>query len=138
PVFALAAAFAVVAFASTSWSGAAASTAEHAAALAALLAAAGSLAAAAFGRPETVRALLAAVLTGTAAVAVGGLLVLAFRHDRAIASATTSLPARYQGLGGGPDTAMMVMAVGLPLALWAFSDARRRLMRLAAACVLLL
>src|SRR5918995_1653920 len=44
------------------------------------------------------------------------LTVLAAFHAGAVTPATTEFPARYQGLGGGPNTATMVMALGVPLA----------------------
>jgi hypothetical protein len=86
------------------------------AALGLVFAAAGALAAAASVQPEAAQRVLDGVAAGAALVALGGLLVLLFRHDRAIAPATTSLPARYQGLGGGPNTATMLLAVALPTA----------------------
>ncbi|MEP6978492.1 MAG: O-antigen ligase family protein [Thermoleophilia bacterium] len=123
---------------SAAWSSRPLSTAAHAASFIVLLAACVALAQAVRGRPEAIRAVLDGVLAGTAVVALGGLLVLLFRHDRALAPATTSLPVRYQGLGGGPDTATMVMAVGVPLAARALADARRRVAGLLPAALLLL
>ena len=67
-------------------------------------------------RAESPELVLQGVLFGAAAVAVGGLLVLAFDYDRAVQAATTVEPARYQGLGGGPNMASMVFALAAPLA----------------------
>jgi MFS family permease len=65
-----------------------------------------------------------AVVVATAVVGVAGLLVLAFAFDRAVQAATAQEPARYQGLGGGPNTAMMVLAIGVPLAAYVLVEAR--------------
>jgi O-Antigen ligase len=114
---------------SAAWSPVPGLTLARTAALAILFAACGALAYAAAGRTEAIRRLLYGVLAGSGAVAVGGLLVLLFEHERAVAPATTSLPARYQGLGGGPDTATMVLAVGTPIAAYALVDSQSRLGR---------
>jgi hypothetical protein len=129
-----------LAFVSAAWSAVPTLTAARATALGLLFLACGALAAATAGRPEAIRPLLDAVLAGTVAVGVGGLIVLAVEYDRAVAPATTVTSARYQGLGGGPDTAMMVLSIGVPLAARALFDAGSRLGRLAggSAFVLLL
>lgn len=75
-----------------------------------------ALAWAAWGRPDTVSLVVDGVLLGLALVALGGLVLLAVEYDRAVMPATTEFAARYQGLGGGPNTATMVMALGVPLA----------------------
>ncbi len=74
-----------------------------------------ALAWAAWGRPDTVSLVVDGVLLGLALVALGGLVLLAVEYDRAVMPATTEFAARYQGLGGGPNTATMVMALGVPL-----------------------
>jgi O-antigen ligase len=131
--------FAALALASTAWSGRPALTASRAASLALLILACVALAYATAGRPELVERVLNGVLLGVGAVAVGGLLVLLFEHDRAVAPATTALPARYQGLGGGPNTATMVLAVGVPLAAYlAFARERTRVRRIVGAALLAL
>jgi len=127
-----AAAFLALAFVSAGWSSEPRSSAGRAAALAVLFLACLALAHGAAGRAESVRTLLDGVLWATAAVAVGGLIVLAVAHDRAVQPGSTLEAARYQGLGGGPDTAVMVMAVGMPLAAHAARAARTRLGRAAA------
>jgi O-antigen ligase len=134
-----AAVFIALALVSAAWSGRPALTASRAAALALLLVACAALSYATAGRPELVERVLDGVLLGVGAVAVGGLLVLLFEHDRAVAPATTALPARYQGLGGGPNTATMVLAVGVPLAAFAaFARDRPRGRRLVGAGLLAL
>jgi O-antigen ligase len=122
-------AFVAVALVSAGWSAFPASSAARALALAALFVAAGALAWGTAGRPEAVRPFLHAVLAAVVVVAVGGLAVLAVDSDRAIQAATTELAARYQGLGGGPNTATMVLALGLPLTALALVEARRRAAR---------
>jgi O-antigen ligase len=91
--------------------------------------AAAALSYGASGRPASVEAVLEGVLLGAVAVGVGGLLVLAFRHDRAVQAASTVAPARYQGLGGGPNMAPMVLAIATPLALHLSVVGRGRLAR---------
>jgi hypothetical protein len=108
----LAAAFVAVALASASWSAEPSLTISRGIAFALVLVAAAALA---YGA-RSVDFVLEAVVIGAVAVAVGGLLVLAFRYDRAVQAATTVSPARYQGLGGGPNMAPMVLAVATPLA----------------------
>lgn len=136
--YAAAAGLCALALLSATWSSRPLATAAHALSFSFLLAACVALAQAVRGRPEAIRAVLDGVLAATAVVALGGLLVLLFRHDRALAPATTSLPVRYQGLGGGPDTATMVMAVGVPLAARALADTWRRVAGLLPAALLLL
>ena len=137
-VYAVAAAFIAVALLSGTWSAFSRLTVGRAIALGLLFVAAAAVASAASGGATSVRVPLYGVLGGVAAVGVGGLLVLAFAHDRAVQPASTSLPARYQGLGGGPDTATMVLALGVPLAAFALVDTRRTAARVAAAVLLLL
>jgi O-antigen ligase len=123
---------------SAAWSPVPGLTLARSAALALLFTACGALAYAAAGRADAIRRLLYGVLAGSGAVAIGGLLVLLFEHDRAVAPATTSLPARYQGLGGGPDTATMVLAVGTPIAAYALVESKSRLGRASAFGLLVL
>jgi O-antigen ligase len=71
-------------------------------------------------------------------IAVGGLLLLVFDYDRAVQPATTVAPARYQGLGGGPNMASMVFALAAPVALHFCLASRTRLLRAAWAASLVL
>lgn len=136
-VYGVAAAFVALGVLSGAWSAFPRLTVGRAVALGLLFVAAGALAAASSARALEARAVLYGVLLGVSAVAVGGLLVLAFDHHRAVQPASTSLPARYQGLGGGPDTATMVLALGVPIAAVAILDARRAMTRVVAAALLL-
>jgi hypothetical protein len=126
-----------LALVSTAWSAFPRLTFERTAALGVLFAGCGAVAAGVDGEAAA-RRFVDAIVAGAAAVAVGGLLVLAFDHDRAVQPATTALPARYQGLGGGPNTAMMALAVATPLAAYAVLEARRPVARAFAAVVVAL
>jgi O-antigen ligase len=120
------AALIVLCLASTVWSPLPRLTFERACALGILFLGCGALAAGVDGIAAA-RRFTDAIVLGAAAVAVGGLLVLAFDHDRAVQPATSALAARYQGLGGGPNTAMMVFALALPIAaLGLFEEASTR------------
>jgi O-antigen ligase len=96
-----------------------------------------ALACVARGRPDVQLGLLYALVAAAGVVCVGGLLVLLFRYDRAIAAATPVLPARYQGLGGGPNTATMLLAVVFPPAAYVALSDRSRFLRLGAFAVAL-
>jgi hypothetical protein len=119
---------------SATWSATPRLTVGRAGALGIVLVVAACLAFAATVRPLTTESVLDALLLGASAVAVGGLLVLAFRHDRAVQPATTVSPARYQGLGGGPNMAPMVMALAMPIAAHVLLGPRRLAVRVAAGC----
>jgi hypothetical protein len=138
PLYAAGAALVLLALASAAWSAFPTLTAARGTALALLFLACGAIASATAGRPDAIRPVLDAVLAGTVVVALGGLVVLVVEYDRAVAPATTVTPARYQGLGGGPDTAMMVLSIGVPLAARALLDAGSRVGRLAGGSMLAL
>ncbi len=101
-----------------------------------VLAIAAALSSAAAGRPELVARLLLAVLGGAILVALAGLAILAVDPGKAIQEATQHSPARFRGLGQNPNTAVMLFAVGMPIATWAFS--RRGAKRAPAAAAFLL
>ncbi len=128
-----------LALVSTAWSSFPRLTFERASALGILFLGCAAVAAGA-DAPLGVRRFVDAIVAGATAVGIGGLLVLAFDHERAVQPATSALAARYQGLGGGPNTAAMVLSVATPLAAYAFVEARGLLARAAAlaAVVLLL
>jgi hypothetical protein len=110
----------------------------RAAALAVTLAAGCGLASIAAGRPGLGGAILWALLAGAAAVALLGLLILSVSHDLAVQSATTQYPARYRGLGQNPNTVALLLALAVPLAVWAFDRARTMLARSAAVAAFVL
>jgi exopolysaccharide production protein ExoQ len=82
--------------------------------------------------------LVAGIVGGAAAVALAGLLVLAFRHADAVEAATRDLPARYEGLGQNPNTVPLLLAPCLALTVWLFgrTHSTRRRIGLAAAALL--
>ena len=127
-----------LALASIAWSAFPKLTFERTAALGLLFLGCGAVAAAVTADLPAIRRIVEAIVAGAAAVGVGGLLVLAFDHDRAVQPATSALAARYQGLGGGPNTAMMILAVATPLATYLLVEARRPLSRAAAAATVAL
>jgi hypothetical protein len=132
---AAAALFLGLAWISAVWSASPVLTLERAAAFSAVVVAAAALGAGSAGSTASIRHFVAGVLWGVGAVAAGGLAVLAVDSDRAIDPATINTAARFQGLGGGPNTATMVLAIGTPLAVDAFLRTRRRSLRLVAAAV---
>ncbi len=109
---------------STAWSSDPRSTLGRVIAFGTVVTIAGALAYAARGRPELVARLLAAVLAGAVAVALAGLGILAVSPGSAIQEATQQSPARFRGLGQNPNTAVMLFAVGMPIAAWAFARGR--------------
>jgi O-antigen ligase len=137
PALACAPAGALVALAllSAGWSTRPKLTLARGITLAALLFAGGAIAYGAAARPASLRRILDALVGATALVGLGGLAVLLVDHHRAIQPATTEDAARYQGLGGNPNTATMVLAVGMPLVAHAIVSARTRHGRLAAGAV---
>jgi O-antigen ligase len=138
-VLVAAAAFALLALVSTLWSVDQRLTAGRAVSIAVLLAAAAALGQVAALDARAAERILLGVLAGAAAVALAGLLVLAFDHAAAVESATPDLPARYQGLGENPDTAALLLAVCFPLVAGLLFRLRgRRALVLVAALALLL
>jgi O-antigen ligase len=135
---AAAASLAVLATVSAFWSATPGLTVGRAGAFTLVLVVATALAYGSAGRPDAAQRVLDGVLLGAAAIAVGGLLVLVFRHDRALQPATTVSPARYQGLGGGPNMAAMALAIAAPLALHATVVGRSLAARAAAGATLAL
>lgn len=133
-----AAALLALAFLSTAWSVAPRLTFERAVSLAILLAAAALVSAVAAARPGLGEAVALGLLAGAVAVGLLGLVVLAAAHGDAVASASPQTPARYRGFGQNPNTASLLFAVVLPIAIWALFAARARLPRSAAAAAVLL
>jgi O-Antigen ligase len=106
--------------------------------LAALFVASASIAYGAVGRPRAVGAVLLGLLAGMTAVALAGLVDLVFEYPRAVVPATQQAPARYNGIGGNPNQMAMLLALGVPIAVWALLEARSRTGKALAAAVLLL
>jgi hypothetical protein len=89
-------------------------------------------------RPSALRAVALGLLGGGTLVAVGGLLVLAVSYDTAVEAATLQDPARYNGLGGNPNTAAVLEALTLPFAIWVTLGPFERRLRLAGAAAIVL
>lgn len=124
PVIWAAVAFVALAAASTAWSVDPKLTLLRTAALAVTLAAGIGLASVGAVRQSFVAEVLWALLLGAAAVALLGLLILSLSHDLAVQPATVQYPARYRGLGQNPNTVPQLLALAVPLSLWAFDRAR--------------
>ena len=130
--FALAGALVSVAALSTAWSPDPGLTVERALSFAVLFVVAAALGYGTRGDARPVGQILLALLAGVTLIALGGLVELAFRSDLAAVPATKGTPVRYNGLGGNPHTMAMLLAVALPLAVWAAVEARSRAGRLLA------
>jgi O-antigen ligase len=128
--------FLALALVSAAWSAHPQLSLARAVALTAVFVAAAGLAVGAAGRLPSMRRIVDAVVAATAAVALAGLVLLLFDYDRAVQPASAQEPARYQGIGGGPNTAMMLLAIGVPLAAFVLLDARTAVGRGAAAALL--
>ncbi len=112
-------------------------TAGRVVAFSTIVVTAAALAFAAAGRREAVTSVLVAVLAGGVVVALVGLAILAVDPGNAVQEATSSSAARYRGLGQNPNTVVMLLAVGMPIATWLLLREHGRL-RLAAGAALLL
>ncbi len=133
---AFAAALAALALVSASWSVDPRLSERRALTLIALVVTVSALGLAAAGRPRAVSGLLLGILGGSAAVAVASLAMLPFDYDDAWQAATTDYPKRFQGIGQNPNTIPLLLAVGLPLAVWRLKEARSRWVRAALALLL--
>jgi O-antigen ligase len=133
----LAAAFLALALASASWSAHASLTLGRAVTLLCLFVAGGAIAFGTGGDERAAGRVLFALLIGAAAVAAAGAIDLAIEPDRALVPATTGTPSRYNGIGGNPNMMAMLLAVCLPLALWAVLKARSTLGKAVAVVVFL-
>jgi O-antigen ligase len=129
---ALAACLVTLALVSAAWSVDASLTLRRAGSLAVLFAVAAALLMA------SRRHVLIGLLTGAAAVGLAGLGMLVFDHDAAVQPASTQYPARFQGFEQNPDTAALLFALGIPIAVYLLLAARTPLARLLLIAVLLL
>ena len=77
-------------------------------------------------RPEAVGRVFVAVLVAAVVVALLGLLHLWADPDSATVPATIGTPVRYNGLGGNPNTMSMLLALAIPLAVWAYLESGTR------------
>jgi O-antigen ligase len=136
PVFAFA--FVALALVSAAWSVDGTLTIGRGATLLILFVTAFAIAHGAGGRERHVEQILLAILVAVTVVAVVGAIELFVRPDLARVPATTGSPLRFNGLGGNPNTMAMLMALGLPLAVWAVAETRARGARIAAGAVVML
>jgi O-antigen ligase len=77
----------------------------------------GLLAGCAAARPVLRARLLDAVLFAAAIVAFAGFLYWLVEPERGVLAATVEYPSRYQGIEENPNTAALLLAMGMPLAL---------------------
>jgi O-antigen ligase len=129
---ALAAGLVALAVVSAAWSVDASLTLRRAASLAVLFASAAALLMA------SPRRVLIGLLTGSVVVGLAGLGMLAFDHDAAVQPASTQYPARFQGFEQNPDTAALLFALTIPIAVYLLLAARTPLARLVLGGALLL
>ena len=120
------AALAGLALASAAWSADAELSAGRALSFAFLLAVAATLAAGSGGDARLCAQLLLGVLGAVTFIALAGLFELWHAYDQAVVPATRGQGARYNGIGQNPNQIAMLLALALPLALWAFVEARTR------------
>lgn len=139
PAFALlGGGFLALGLASATWSPDALLTLGRLATVAVVFAAGGSIAWAAAQRRELVEVVLLGLVAGVVVLALLGLVNLWADHERAVAPATTQSPARYNGIGGNPNTIAMLIALVLPVVAWLVLTAPTRGRRVLAVLVLAL
>jgi hypothetical protein len=132
-----AAALVGVALLSTAWSVAPASTFARAVGIGVLGLLVAGVAFWARVRPERVRLLLDGLVAGAAFVALAGFAMYLFDRNAALEPASVAYPVRYRGFAGNPDTAPLLLAVALPIALaFALGSRGRRRALHGAACAL--
>jgi len=85
---------------------------------------AASLGLAAAGRPALAGTLVRGLVAGAAFVAASGVVLLLVDRQLAIQHSSPGTPARFRGLGQNPNTASLLSAVVLPLAVWQLLEAR--------------
>jgi hypothetical protein len=129
----------LLAMLSTTWSVATRITFERAVSFAVLMTAVVLVGAGAVAARERIERLFAALVVGVDIVAIASLVVLAVSHHTAVQGAGSLMPARFRGFGQNPNTAAMLFAFNIPLAVWLVVSTRRRWIRVAAgsSCLLL-
>lgn len=141
PAFFLAGAGSLVLLAllSTAWSVMPRLTFERAVSFALLMAAVILIGAGAVNARARIERLFAALVVAVDAVALAGLVVLVVSYHTAVQGAWSLMPARFRGFGQNPNTASMLFAFAIPLAVWLVVSARHRWIRIAASasCIVL-
>jgi hypothetical protein len=97
---------------------------------------AGALALLAAARRDVVEIVLLALVAGVVVLALLGLVNVLIDRDNAIVPATTQSAARYNGIGGNPNTIAMLIALVLPAVVWCVLAARTRARRVVAVVAL--
>lgn len=123
---ALAALLLGVAFASTAWSPDSTLTFGRSVTFTVLLVTGGALACGSRDEHRLVGQIMLALLAAAVAVAIAGVVALWLAPDHALVPATRQSPARYNGIGGNPNTIAMLLALSAPLGVWALLAARTR------------
>ncbi len=116
--YVLAGALLAVALVSASWSVKPGLTIGRAIAFGMVVVIAVAISATVVAREDATARVLVAVLAGATLVALVGLAVYAVSPDSAVQAATTQTPTRYRGLGQNPNTVAMLLAAGMPIAVW--------------------
>jgi len=129
--------FVAIALASSFWSARTVSTEKRSFVFLLLALATYALASATAARPEAVRRIFEALVAAAALVALLGLYMLWVSRHQAVQSASLQYPARYRGIGQNPNTVPLLLSLVLPLALWLWTETRRRGKVLLAGTVLL-
>jgi hypothetical protein len=135
---ALVAGFLAVGLLSTTWSADTELTLARLASVAAVFVIAGAFALLAAARREVVELVLVGLVVGVVVLALLGLVNLLVDRDNAIVPATTQSAARYNGIGGNPNTMAMLIALVLPAVVWGVQAAPTLARRVAAVAVLAL
>lgn len=99
-------------------------TVERAVTLAVLVGTALLVAQAVAGRHEAAERVLTGLLAGSVIVAVAGIFVYALAHRDAVEASSPEIPPRFKGMGQNPNTASLLYAVALPIAVWLLVAAR--------------
>jgi hypothetical protein len=104
---------------SAAWSPDPELTLERAIAFAILVCVAWAIALGTAGHARQVGQVLLALLAATVLIALAGLVELWRAYDQAVVPATRGQGARYNGIGQNPNQIAMLIALTLPLAVWA-------------------
>lgn len=126
------AALSLVALLSSFWSVTPRLTFERAVSFAVVMAAVIALGAGAVHARERIERLFVGVIVAVDAVAIAGLVLLAVDSRLSTQAAGPAMPSRFRGFGQNPNTASMLFALAIPLALWLALSARRARVRTAA------
>ncbi len=110
--------FCALCLASSGWSIVPRQTFERTLSVCIVVAVAATLAGSAALSPATARRLLNGILGAAAVLALAGFVYWLIDPSRAVQAATTEYPARFQGILQNPNTPGMLLAIGMPIALW--------------------